>query len=98
MSGIMRAPSPSYTITIPLNNRTLQNYDFVVLTGLGKFGTSANENSGQSTLFIYVDGNWIKQGDINSSISVSDGNIIIRVGYDPGDGFYACFLPSPVST
>lgn len=90
MGSIMRAPEPDYTVTIPLNGRTLQQYDCIVLL--------CDWKESIATLFIYEDESWLEVVDTTPSISVSDDSIIIDVGYEPGSGFYACFIPSPIST
>lgn len=90
MSSIMRAPSRYLIVVIPLNGRTLQNNDCIVIV--------CPNNSAQNALAVYSAGSWTHIGNTGYSYSTSGDYVYVRIIQDGSSDFHACFLPSPVSS
>lgn len=87
MENIMRAPNPSHNIRIPLNGRTLQNYDCITII--------CPNNSAQNALAVYQAGNWTTIGHSGYAYVIIEDVLVISTGNI--NTCYACFLPSPIS-
>lgn len=90
MSSIMRVPSRHFTVVISLNGRTLQNNDCIAIV--------CPDNSAQNTLAVYQAENWIEIRNVGYSYLISGDRVIVSIMTDGNSNFYACFLPSPVSS
>lgn len=92
MGSIMRKPSPINAVTIPLNGRTLQDGDCIVVI--------CPSNSECNALAVYQEGSsWEKTGDPNYNYSTtpSGDSVRVEVTFDlVPNHYYACFLPSPI--
>lgn len=91
MSNIMRAPDLMNIVTIPLNGRTLQDNDCIVVI--------CPDDSTKNALGVYKAGNWVEIGDSDYYYSIGVDSVIVHVNltFVPHH-YYACFLPSPVSS
>lgn len=93
MGSIMRVPDPNNSVIIPLNDRVLQENDCIVVI--------CPDDSAKNALSVYKNGDWVEicgpQYDYSTTPSMDSLNVFISYTVVP-HYFYACFLPSPVSS